>query len=394
MPAPPKKILCFASYFLPGFKSGGPVRSLLNLFSLLGRDFEFRVVTRNRDLGDSVPYPNRTVDRWFPEAGVQVKYLPSPYWAPGPMKQLLLECAPDLLYFNSFMDPALSIAPVLLRRLGLVGCDTPVLIAPRGEFSPGAIEIKRQKKVLYMKMARSLGVYRDVTWHATSELEREHLQSWWGADARIVLAPNLPPAITDAVMDRPPKEVGIVRMVFLSRIDRKKNLDGALRMLAGVKAKVHLDVYGTKEDAAYWDKCCDLMSGLPSNVTASYRGVLAPEEVMPTLSRYDLFFFPTLGENFGHVILEALLAGCPILISDQSPWRELPARHAGVDLPLNQVEEFRKAIETFAAMGADEFSRWVQGARDLGLEYCRGQDLVSPSRAMLELALGSPGRHA
>ena len=48
----------------------------------------------------------------------------------------------------------------------------------------------------------------------------------------------------------------------------------------------------------------------------------------------DLFFLPTRGENFGHVIAEALSVGTPVLISDQTPWRKLAAVGLGHDLPL------------------------------------------------------------
>jgi glycosyltransferase involved in cell wall biosynthesis len=43
---------------------------------------------------------------------------------------------------------------------------------------------------------------------------------------------------------------------------------------------------------------------------------------------------PTYNENFGYVILEALLAGCPVILSDQPPWRDLEARQVGWTIPL------------------------------------------------------------
>jgi glycosyltransferase involved in cell wall biosynthesis len=151
---------------------------------------------------------------------------------------------------------------------------------------------------------------------------------------------------------------------------------------------VQLDIYGTKEDPVYWNECCALMEALPANASASYCGELAPPEVLDTLARYDLFLFPTLGENFGHVILEALLAGCPILISDQSPWRRLEGRFAGLDLPLDRTQEFSKTIDRFVAMDAPEFSRWTEGARAFGLAYCQDADLVRPTSEMLKAAIG------
>lgn len=34
------------------------------------------------------------------------------------------------------------------------------------------------------------------------------------------------------------------------------------------------------------------------------------QEVVETFSQYDVFLFPTKGENYGHVIFEALAGGC------------------------------------------------------------------------------------
>ena len=102
---------------------------------------------------------------------------------------------------------------------------------------------------------------------------------------------------------------------------------------------------------------------------------------------------PSLGENFGYVILEALIAGCPILISDRSPWRDLPQKFAGYDLSLDCPSEFGKAIERFAEMDSAEFSRWSRGARSLGVAYCRNKALLEPMRAMLNGAISrSPVR--
>ena len=62
-----------------------------------------------------------------------------------------------------------------------------------------------------------------------------------------------------------------------------------------------------------------------------------------SLAKNDLFFFPAHGENYGHVIAEAMAAGCPVLISDQTAWRNLEEKGAGWDLPLDAPGRFRAA---------------------------------------------------
>jgi glycosyltransferase involved in cell wall biosynthesis len=367
----PQRVLCFASWFLPGFKSGGPVRSLLNLTTGLGGDIEFRVVTRDRDLGDDRPYPRREPGRWYPESGTLVRYMQPPYWRPGPVRRVIFEWQPDLLYFNSFMDPGLSIAPLAWRACGALPRRIPVLIAPRGEFSPGALGLKSTKKAAFLRIARQLPMYSDVTWHATSEAEAAQLRQWLGKTARIMLAPNLPPTPPPDRASGSVRPRGRLRVVFLSRISRMKNLDAAIRIMQGVYSQVDFDIFGILEDRKYWDECQQLLRCLPPNVTARYRGVLGPQEVFAELSCADLLLLPTRGENFGHVILEALLAGCPVLVSDQTPWRGLESRLAGRDIPLDRLADFSAAIDWFARLPAVDYERWSAGARAVALEYGR-----------------------
>lgn len=389
---PERRVLVFASYYLPGFLAGGPVRSLSRLFEWLEGEFEFRVVTRNRDLGVTTPYPGLEPGRWYPVGTVQVSYLRWPYGSLRRLRRVIAEARPDLLYFNSAVDPWLTILPLVLRRFGLLGAPVPALVAPRGEFSPGALGLKRLKKQLWFALARLLGVYRDVTWQATDENEAGFIRQAWGADARILVAPNLPPKLeADIEPVRRPKVAGTLRAAFLSRISPMKNLRGLLATLTGVRAPVTLHIYGAREDAAYWAACEAEIRRLPPHVTVEYRGVVEPENVIPTLAGYDLFYLPTLGENFGHVILEALLAGCPVLISDRTPWRGLEADRAGLDLPLGgeagREAPWVEALERFAAMADEEFQAWSRGARECGLRYCHNRKLGTAARGLLEGAM-------
>ena len=382
------RVICFLSYYLPGFKNGGPVRSVLNMCQRLNQDYDFRVLTRDRDRGDSLPYERCTPLRWYSVGGGRVLYLPKPYWSPKMLRKAVLETEPDLLYFHSFFDPALTIVPLILRRLGLISKAVPVLIAPRGEFSPGALNLKRRKKKAFIRAAKVAGLYKDVIWHATGTDERDYIRMWWGDGARIEIAPNLPPKTDFNNQMHLPKQVGAVHIAFFSRIARNKNLHGALAVLARVSVQVRFDIYGPKEDIEYWAECERLIAQLPTNVVATYKGALVPENVMPTLVKHDLFFLPTLGENFGHVILEALIAGCPVLLSDQTPWRDLSSKKIGFDIPLDQPDRFKEVIEQFAAMGDEEHRAWSESARLYGIHCADNRESIRATKAMLNGAMG------
>lgn len=383
-----RRILCLAGYFLPGFKGGGPIRSLKNLSDWLDGDFEVYVLTRNHDLGDHKPYSNKQAGRWYQEGHTRVQYLSGWLRRPWQIRHAIEDVQPHLLYCQSFFDPVMTFLPLLLRRLHFISRRLPVLVAPRGEFSPGAIGLKRARKRIFIRVARWLGTYADVAWHATGEDEAQLIQNLLGHQDRIYCAPNLPPRF-DLMEPRTRVKIpGRLHLAWLSRISPKKNLLGALDVLCRVKRQVSLDIFGTIEDETYWDRCMTVMRRLPKNVAVNFRGALEPHSVVATLKEYDGFLFLTLGENFGHVILEALTAGCPIIVSDQTPWTNLEARQCGVDLPLDRPTDIATFIDRLADMGADEHERWVRGAEALASAYRNQPDLISPTQKML-LAVSS-----
>jgi glycosyltransferase involved in cell wall biosynthesis len=107
------------------------------------------------------------------------------------------------------------------------------------------------------------------------------------------------------------------------------------------------------------------------------------------MADHDLFLLPSQGESFGHVILEALLAGCPVLISDRTPWRGLQEKGIGWDLPLDPEDGFRAALQQCLAMDADEHRRWSQRAREYGLQHLRNDETIERTRALFRSALSS-----
>ncbi len=380
-------ILITSDYYLPGFKAGGPVQALANMVSRLGDQWEFKIVTRDRDLGDEAVYSGVPVGCWSKHGKADIAYC-SPTNRLWRLLQLMRETEFDLLYLNSCFSPVFTVVLLLFRKLGLIA-SRPVIVAPRGEFSAGAIHIKRLKKVGYLFVAKVLGLYRDVIWQVSTELEKYDVHHHWGDKAHVVIAHDCLPIIEDSEMLFPlrQKRKGKVDIVFLSRISRKKNLDGALTVLLGLQGEVGLSIYGPKEDPEYWHECQSIINDLPSHVRVEYGGPVVHEEILPVLARHHLLFLPTRGENFGFVIVEALLAGCPILISDQTPWRDLQEKGVGWDLPLAEPERFREALQACIDMDQDTFSAMAKNAREYGIRLLRDDPSVEETIQVFERAL-------
>jgi glycosyltransferase involved in cell wall biosynthesis len=374
-------------YYLPGYRAGGTVRTLEAMVALLGDEFHFRILTRDRDLG-SRPYAGIKRGVWERVDAAEVMYLSPRDLTPPRLRRLIMSTSHDILYLNSLFSVPFSVYPLLLRRLRLVAAGS-VIVAPRGEVAPGALHLKRFKKAVYIALARRLGLYERVLWQASSQDELEEIRSVLGRRSQVLVASDLSLARSSQSGDgsRLSKEPGSLRAIFLSRISRKKNLDGALAIISGIRGRVEFTIHGPIEDRKYWSECQSLISRLPPNITVRYAGELSPDRVPDAIASHHLLFFPTLGENYGHVILEALSVGCPVLISDRTPWRQLESLGVGWDVSLDQPGEFQRILDQCVAMDSVRWRELSEAAATYAARTRRDPQAQQRNRALFQSCL-------
>ena len=378
------KILVLLSRYLPGVKSGGPIRSISNLVEALGDEMDFRIVTTDRDKDDDTHYKGIEPDRWNEVGKAQVLYLSPERLGMRSLVRILASEKADFVYLNSFFARRFSIIPLLLRELGARGQETAIL-APRGEFSPGALQLHHRRKKTYVALATRLRPYRNLLWHASSPHEEQDIRRVFGPDAMVRVALPFSQSWSQILTNGnacPRKNPGMLKVVFVSRIVQKKNLLQAIQMLNNISGKIEFSIYGPAEDGAYWNRCEEAIRALPGNVHVEFRSLVEHSAVARIFSAHHLFLFPTLGENYGHVICEAMSAGCPVLISDRTPWRDLEQSNAGWDLPLDRPELFRAAIQKCVAMTDEEFRTTSASARFFVHKFTSDADLLSTNRAL------------
>jgi glycosyltransferase involved in cell wall biosynthesis len=350
-------ILTFINNYLPGYKAGGIPRSMINTVENLCNYVDFRIVTRDRDLGDTKTYENIRKNQWQPVGSAIVYYLSPQSSSFKNIKNLILMTDYDVLYLNSFFD-IFTIKILLIRYFSRI-FSKPVIVAPRGEFARSALKLKYLKKFTYIRLARIIGLYKNVTWHASSEFEEVDIMNIMKINKENIhnaldLPTKLVPGNSLLSSAMPSFDDTGLKIVFISRIARVKNLDLAIRILSKVKARVCFDIYGPLEDTKYWRECQILIDELPGNIRTKYLGIVHPAQIVHIFSCYDLFLFPTGGENYGHVIAESLTSGTPVLISDKTPWRNLRNSNLGWDLALDKIDSYIEVIEKCALMSIEE----------------------------------------
>ncbi|GAB2680714.1 hypothetical protein GCM10027036_39000 [Flavihumibacter cheonanensis] len=361
-------ILIFSDWYAPGFKAGGPIQSCVNLVRYLSDQYCFFVVCGDRDLGDAQPYENVPLDQWVNGlSGETIFYTDSRTLSRQKIRRIITELNPHAVYLNSMFSIPFTILPILvcwqLKNRPLV------VLAPRGMLQAGALQLKASRKKIFLQLFRLLGWQQIIRFQATDAQELKDIRQHFPS-ASALIAENIPNRLPDGP---PPatKEPGILNLVFISRIHPKKNLLFLLELLTEWpgKAQLTLDIYGDAGDPAYDSQCKSLAEQLPPGRVVRFMGPIENKLVFATLAAYHAFVLPTRGENFGHAIFEALETGKPVLISDQTPWRNLEAGNAGWDIPLDRKDRYWKALDQLAIMDQTAYNLWSAKARSLAQQY-------------------------
>ena len=92
---------------------------------------------------------------------------------------------------------------------------------------------------------------------------------------------------------------------------------------------------------------CILANQLKAKKVFGIDSSIKRKDIFHTLSNYDLFFLPTHGENFGHVIFDAINCGLPVLLSNNTPWKNIEKYSIGWSVPLENEEKFIQIINSF-----------------------------------------------
>ena len=196
-----------------------------------------------------------------------------------------------------------------------------------------------------------------------SEIKRQVVAT----DKQFFIAEDLPRKVNEENV-RKEKKAGSLKIVWISRIAPKKNLKYAIEILKEAKSNIKFTIYGPVHVQEYWEECKQELRNLPNNVKWEWKGNLDSENVVETLKLYDVFLFPTLGENFGHVIQEALSAGCPCIISNQTPWQDFESKGVGYIFLLENKSAFVNAVEKYAVMEQSEFQKVTEKVHQYAIE--------------------------
>jgi len=337
---------------------------LKNLYDLCGGESKFQVITSDKDLDGSN----------ISEAGdllSDVQYT-SRFSIISALRKIRWSEIQSI-YFNGIFSPFFFLIPLVYVRL--FQRNVRVIIAPRGMLQSGALEIRSTKKMTYLQLLQKLKLFDQVRWHATDKQEVVDIDQFQN-HSDIIVAQNVPKQPWPEAREIQIGDPNPLRLVFLSLITEKKNLDLVLQALKIIEFPVVFDIYGPVKDSQYWNHCLQLISELPLIVKCEYHGAVKSERSQEIFSQYHALLLPSKGENFGHAIYECLSVGRPVIIGKNTPWKDVEQGEAGCLVELDS-QDVAKAIIKLGKLNQIEFESVNKNALNMAQNYFEQSDFES-----------------
>lgn len=319
------RVLHIVPYYEPAFRYGGPVRSVSTLCRALVRlGVEVTVFTTNADGDKFLPVPVASptnVD------GVRVCYfqLERPHRFFRSTSLFHAACTRirefDLVHSCSLWTYMMYAAT---RACALGG--VPRIDSPRGGLMAWDFAHRHWKKQLYLSFGGWRQLNAAAAIHCTDSLEAEAIKI-----LRLKPPTYIVPNAVDLDSFAAPLQRGRLRSqlglpknatvtLFLGRLTAKKGIDLSLRAFRSIiqQHKNAVFVIAGPEDDGTGCGAQRLAASLGIGDQVRFIGEVHGQDRLAALADSDLFILTSHSENFGMAAAEAMAAGLPVLLSNQT----------------------------------------------------------------------------
>ena len=345
---------------------GGPSRSITGLCEHLARagcKVDLCSIDTVASLGDAVEVDTSLLDLHLANLGGKL----SSIFIPAPFRDMLRARAAqcDIVHSHGLWEPVNRCCSIVAKRL-----DRPHVISIRGMLDPPSFGHAAWKKRLAMALFARENVDAAACIHTTAPLETQNVRRF-GFTGPIAIIPNgldvskYGQLSTDdakaQLAAQWPETEGKKILLFLSRVHPQKgtrDLVEAWAQLWERFADWHLVLAGPAQEG-HGEQLAEGLrrSGVSSSVT--FTGPVYGADKTKLYSAADLFVLPSISENFGIVVAEALASNVPVVTTTGTPWAELPEHKCGWQIELG-LKPLKAALSE--AMSLSDSDRCEMGA--------------------------------
>lgn len=356
-------------------RSGGPAAAIVPMCRALRADgIDVLLATTShgltRNLTDSVSDYKGVPARFFPvQAGASFKYSrPLTSWLKSSVKDF------DVVHIHAVFNHASVAAAKECRRAGV-----PYIVRPLGTLDPWSMKQKASRKKIFWSLVGKRMLQGSAAVHYTAEAEKKATEESLGINHGRVIALGVEVKGSEPIkkaLDYFPVLGGQPYVLFLSRLDPKKNVEGLIDAFRSLKQDAWCLVIAGDGPRDYVSTLKQKAGGSEKII---FTGWVEGEQKEALLRDAALFVLPSHQENFGLSVMEAMAHGVPVLVSPHvnlAP--EIGTTNAGWVVELAQLsnglavvlhDEAERARRGKAATGFARQHTWQRTATELAQLY-------------------------
>lgn len=263
----------------------------------------------------------------------------------------------DVVHIHALWDPYLHKMAKAAHKF-----NKPIVWSPHGMLTPWALRHKWWKKILGLMMYQWWDLRRAKLLHVTADSERTDVRRLALFQDSVIVPLGVDNVLTS--VNRVDKEKIVL---FISRVHRKKGLPNLLRAWSSIgretKKGWRLLIAGP-DQGGHTEYLKNLSSQLGLSGEVEFIGPVYGDEKVALYRRAAIFVLPTLSENFGAVVVEALAQETPVICTKGAPWHDLEQYRCGAWVDIG-VTPLKIALEKMLDMSAEERLNMGRCGREL-----------------------------
>lgn len=301
------KILIVTPSYKPAFVYGGPIFSVAYLAEELTKQNEVLVISTTANGLEELDFPINEVQNIN---GVSVRFFSRQtkdhsHLSFGLLSYLWKNGGDyDIIHIQSWWN-LVALFSALICKIK----NWKYVITPRGMLSPYTYQSSLVKKLIHLFLGNNL--LKRAVIHATASDEAVKIENL-NIKYNIQVAPNYV-SVDIPFMERIQNQ--IPQLLFLSRIHPKKGLDILIKSLKLLPIDVKLNIVGDG-DAEYIDTLKKIALSNQVQDKIIWHGSIYDDAKYNMYASCDLMILPSHDENFANNVLESLLLGTPVVVSE------------------------------------------------------------------------------
>lgn len=258
----------------------------------------------------------------------------------------------------------------------------PYIITPRGMLESWSLKQGAIKKELALKLFQYKDLEKSACIHATADMEVESIRAL-GFKNPIAMIPNgiKISEFSDVV---PVKDVKPRKILFLSRIHKKKGIENLIEAWSNINLEKRSDwiieIIGNG-DADYIKQLNKNIISKKLQDTIFINAPVFGEKKLDIYRKASLFVLPTFSENFGIVVAEALASFTPVITTKGTPWKSIQENNCGwwIDIGVAPLE--KALIQAISLKNEKIIDMGINGRKLIENDF----SMTSVSKKMIKL---------